>query len=82
MLDRVEKIQRASGKRLMKKDHEGELRGELVMMLFETADEPAPAPRAAKRRTAKPARAASPRLARGSVGACTPLSVPNIVKKA
>ena len=45
MLDRVEKIQRASGKRLMKKDHEGELRGELVMMLFETADAPARPPR-------------------------------------
>ena len=52
MLDRVEKIQRTSGKRLMKKDHEGELRGELVMMLFETADEPARS-RAAKRRTTR-----------------------------
>jgi DNA-binding transcriptional ArsR family regulator len=53
MLNRVEKIQQASGKRLLKKNHENELRGELVMMLFESADEPAPAS-GAKRRAAKP----------------------------
>jgi DNA-binding transcriptional ArsR family regulator len=53
MLDRVERIQRASGKRLMKNDHQGELRGELVMMLFETADEPAKQSRGAKRRTTR-----------------------------
>jgi hypothetical protein len=55
MLNRVEKIQQASGKRLLKKNHENELRGELVMMLFESADEPAPAS-GAKRRAAKSAK--------------------------
>jgi DNA-binding transcriptional ArsR family regulator len=50
LLDRVEKIQRASNKRLLKKDHEGELRGELVMMLFETLEAEVPS-RAAKRRS-------------------------------
>jgi hypothetical protein len=38
LIDRVDKIQRASGKRLLKADHEGELRGELVTMLFEAAE--------------------------------------------
>jgi DNA-binding transcriptional ArsR family regulator len=42
MLDRVEKIQRASSKRLLKQNHEGELRGELVMMLFETLEAETP----------------------------------------
>ncbi|HXD58882.1 MAG TPA: helix-turn-helix domain-containing protein [Thermoleophilaceae bacterium] len=42
MLDRVEKIQRASSKRLLKQDHEGELRGELVMMLFEALEAEVP----------------------------------------
>ena len=36
--ERIDKIQRASGKRLLKSDHEGELRGELVTMLFEAAE--------------------------------------------
>jgi DNA-binding transcriptional ArsR family regulator len=60
MLNRVEKIQQASGKRLLKKDHEGELRGEVVTMLFETADEPAQA-RGGKRRAAKPAKGSKSR---------------------
>ena len=38
LVDRIDKIQRASGKRLLKTDHEGELRGELVTMLFEAAE--------------------------------------------
>ena len=38
LIDRIDKIQRASGKRLLKSDHEGELRGELVTMLFEAAE--------------------------------------------
>jgi DNA-binding transcriptional ArsR family regulator len=42
MLDRVEKIQRASNKRLLKQNHDGELRGELVMMLFETLEAEVP----------------------------------------
>jgi DNA-binding transcriptional ArsR family regulator len=42
MLDRVEKIQRGASKRLLKQNHDGELRGELVMMLFETLEAPAP----------------------------------------
>jgi DNA-binding transcriptional ArsR family regulator len=49
LLDRVEKIQRASSKRLLKQNHEGELRGELVMMLFETLEAEVPS-KAAKRR--------------------------------
>jgi hypothetical protein len=40
LVDRVDKIQRASGKRLRKADHEGELRGELVTMLFEASEAP------------------------------------------
>jgi hypothetical protein len=40
LIDKVDKIQRASGKRLLKADHEGELRGELVTMLFEAAEAP------------------------------------------
>jgi DNA-binding transcriptional ArsR family regulator len=43
LLDRVERIQRASSKRLLKADHQGELRGELVMMLFETLEAEVPA---------------------------------------
>jgi DNA-binding transcriptional ArsR family regulator len=50
MLDRVEKIQRASSKRLLKQNHDGELRGELVMMLFETLEAEAP-PKARKRQS-------------------------------
>jgi DNA-binding transcriptional ArsR family regulator len=50
LLDRLEKIQRASNKRLLKKDHDGELRGELVMMLFETLEAEVPS-RTAKRRS-------------------------------
>ena len=53
MLDRVERIQRATSKRLLKKDHEGELRGELVMMLFETTETPQPSRRRKRRATAK-----------------------------
>jgi DNA-binding transcriptional ArsR family regulator len=37
-VDRVDKIQRASGKRLLKAAHEGEQRGELVTMLFEATE--------------------------------------------
>lgn len=40
LLDRVDKIQKASGRRLRKADHEGELRGELVTMLFEATEAP------------------------------------------
>jgi DNA-binding transcriptional ArsR family regulator len=39
LVDRIEKIQRDSGKRLMKTDHEGQVRGELVTMLFEATQE-------------------------------------------
>jgi hypothetical protein len=49
LVDRIDKIQRASGKRLLKSDHEGELRGELVTMLFEAAE-------AAKGNRSKPSR--------------------------
>jgi hypothetical protein len=42
LLDRVERIQRASSKRLLKQNHQGELRGELVMMLFETLEAEVP----------------------------------------
>jgi DNA-binding transcriptional ArsR family regulator len=42
LLDRVEKIQRGSNKRLLKQNHDGELRGELVMMLFETLEAEVP----------------------------------------
>jgi hypothetical protein len=45
----VEKIQRASSKRLLKQNHDGELRGELVMMLFETLEAEVP-PKGAKQR--------------------------------
>jgi DNA-binding transcriptional ArsR family regulator len=38
LVDRVDKIQRASGRRLRKADHNGELRGELVTMLFEATE--------------------------------------------
>lgn len=38
LVDRVDKIQRASGKRLLRGAHEGELRGELVTMLFQAAE--------------------------------------------
>lgn len=40
LIDRVDKIQRACGRRLLKSEHEGELRGELVTMLFEAAEVP------------------------------------------
>lgn len=39
LVDRIERIQRDSGKRLMKTDHEGQVRGELVTMLFEATQE-------------------------------------------
>ena len=39
-VDRVDKIQKASGRRLRKADHEGEVRGELVTMLFEATEAP------------------------------------------
>jgi DNA-binding transcriptional ArsR family regulator len=38
LIERVDKIQRASGKRLLKSQHEGELRGELVTMMFEAME--------------------------------------------
>lgn len=38
LVDRIDKIQRESGKRLMKTDHEGQVRGEFVTMLFEAAE--------------------------------------------
>jgi DNA-binding transcriptional ArsR family regulator len=38
LVDRIDKIQRDSGKRLMKTDHEGQVRGEFVTMLFEAAE--------------------------------------------
>ena len=50
LLNRVEKIQGASNKRLLKQNHDGELRGELVMMLFETLEAEAP-PKARKRQS-------------------------------
>jgi DNA-binding transcriptional ArsR family regulator len=53
LIDRIDKIQRASGKRLLKSDHEGELRGELVTMLFEAAE-------AAKRSRTKGSRDGTP----------------------
>ena len=40
LVERVDKIQRASGRRLRKADHNGELRGELVTMLFEATEAP------------------------------------------
>jgi DNA-binding transcriptional ArsR family regulator len=40
LIESVDKIQRASGRRLLKSDHEGELRGEFVTMLFEAAEAP------------------------------------------
>jgi DNA-binding transcriptional ArsR family regulator len=40
LVQRVDKIQRASGKRLLKRAHEDELRGELVSMLFEATESP------------------------------------------
>jgi DNA-binding transcriptional ArsR family regulator len=46
LVERVDKIQRASGRRLLKADHQGELRGELVTMLFEAGEAAKEAPRA------------------------------------
>jgi DNA-binding transcriptional ArsR family regulator len=46
LLERVDKIQRASGKRLLKGGHEAELRGELVTMLFEAKEAATKDPRA------------------------------------
>ena len=59
LLDRVERIQRAANKRLLKADHQGEIRGEVVSMLFETleADVPARGAKRARRKTAARARA-------------------------
>ena len=58
LLDRVERIQRAANKRLLKADHQGEIRGEVVSMLFETLEAEVPA------RGAKRARGARRPLAR------------------
>ncbi len=54
LLDRVERIQRAANKRLLKADHQGEIRGEIVSMLFETVEAEVP-PRGAKRPRGKAA---------------------------
>lgn len=54
LLDRVERIQRAANKRLLKADHQGEIRGEVVSMLFETLEAEVPA-RGAKRTRGKAA---------------------------
>jgi DNA-binding transcriptional ArsR family regulator len=54
LLDRVERIQRAANKRLLKADHQGEIRGEVVSMLFETLEADVPA-RGAKRTRGKAA---------------------------
>jgi DNA-binding transcriptional ArsR family regulator len=54
-LERVDRIQVESHERLTKADHAGERRATVSMMLFETADVPAPADgaRAKKRRAAR-----------------------------
>jgi DNA-binding transcriptional ArsR family regulator len=59
LLDRVERIQRAANKRLLKADHQGEIRGEVVSMLFETleAEVPKRGTKRARSKTAARARA-------------------------
>jgi DNA-binding transcriptional ArsR family regulator len=59
LLDRVERIQRAANKRLLKADHQGEIRGELVSMLFETLEAEVPSGGAKRARRKTSARASA-----------------------